>query len=91
MENNNDKIYCGNGKIINGQYGQFIAVNLEVDKLLQHCVTAQNGKRYINLNISDRKNPDSYGNTKKVVVNKPPTQKTQVTQTQHSPDRFDVF
>jgi len=93
MENNikEEKIYCGNGKVINGKYGAFDALNLDVDKLLEHSYKAKNGKRYININVSDRREADNYGNTKKIVINKPPAQKPIVSQNQHSPDRFDVF
>lgn len=81
------KIYCGSGKIINGQYGDFLSLNLEVDTINDYCITAKNGKRYISLTISDRKAPDNYGNTKNVIVNTPPDKKPEVKSNQHSPDR----
>ena len=81
-----EKIYAGSGKVINGKYGAFDALNLDVDTLLEHAYKGKNGRRYINVNISDRREADKFGNTKNVVVNKPP-QATEVKSNQHSPDR----
>ena len=85
---NMDKVYCGNGKTISGTYGSFDALNLDVDTLLEHSYKAKNGKRYVNIMVSDRQNPDNYGNTKKITISKPPEKKPEVTANKHAPDRF---
>lgn len=83
-----EKVYCGNGKTISGTYGNFDALNLDVDTLLEHSYKAKNGKRYVNIMVSDRQKPDNYGNTKKITISKPPERKPEVTANKHSPDRF---
>lgn len=82
-----EKIYCGNGKVIKGEWGTFDALNLDVDVLLEHSVRAKNGKRYVNVVVSDRRAADNYGNTKNIVISKPPEKKTEVTSSRQSPDR----
>ena len=59
---NTPKLYCGSGKAI-GQYGQ-ISVSLCLDELASdYITTAKNGKRYINLKLSPKKETDQYGKT----------------------------
>lgn len=82
-----DKIFCGAGKTIEGTYGSFDALNLEVDVLVENAYTAKNGKKYINVLVSDRRAPDNFGNTKKIVISKRAEEK-KVTSQNHSPDRF---
>ncbi len=81
-----NKIYCGAGKTIEGSYGSFDALNLEVDVLLENAYTAKNGKKYINVLVSDRKSPDNFGNTKKIVISQKSEEK-KVTAKEHAPDR----
>ena len=82
-----EKIFCGAGKTIEGSYGSFDALNLEVDVLLENAYTAKNGKKYVNVLVSDRRSPDNYGNTKKIVISKRVEDK-KVTSSDHAPDRF---
>ena len=81
------KIYCGNGKTIKGEFGLFDALNLDVDTLLEHSYKAKNGKKYVNIVVSDRRAADNYGNTKKITISTPPDKKPETTSKQHSPDR----
>jgi hypothetical protein len=81
-----DKIFCGAGKTIEGTYGSFDALNLEVDVLLDNSYTAKNGKKYVNVLVSDRKSPDNFGNTKKITISKRLEEK-QVTSREFAPDR----
>lgn len=59
-----DKIYCGTGK--KGQYS--IKLNLSIDRIPGEWITEKNGKRYIRLELNERKSPDQYGNTHSISV-----------------------
>jgi len=62
MANQQPKIYCGSGKSV-GQYGQ-ISISVCMDDLASdYITTAKNGKRYINLKLSPKKETDQYGKT----------------------------
>lgn len=82
-----EKIYCGAGKTVQGTFGSFDSLNLDVDLLLQHATKAKNGKRYINILVSDRREADRFGNTKKITISQPPEKKAEVTTSQYAPDR----
>ena len=65
MEN---KIFVGSGKSF-GNYGG-INISLCQEDLQEHWKqSSKNGKHYINLTISKKKNTDQYGNTHYVAVN----------------------
>jgi hypothetical protein len=80
-------VYVGKGKTVDGKYGQFQSVNIELDVLLNNCKTAKNGKKYVDLTISKKKETDQYGYDLKVVLNQ---QKEEETATNHMPDRDDL-
>jgi hypothetical protein len=63
-----EKIYCGRGKKV-GQYGT-IAVSICIDDIPEEHITKAlvNGKRYLNLNISEKRDVDQYGFTHSVAV-----------------------
>jgi hypothetical protein len=62
-----EKIYIGRGKKV-GQYGT-IAVSICIDDIPdKHITKASNGKRYLNLNISEKREVDQYGYTHTVSV-----------------------
>lgn len=62
-----EKIYIGRGKKV-GQYGT-IAVSICIDDIpKEHITKAGNGKRYLNLNIAEKREPDQYGYTHSVAV-----------------------
>ena len=63
----NKKIYVGNGKE-NEQYG-FVNFSVCLSDLPQEHVNEYNGKKYINLTISKKKEVDAYGKTHAVTVN----------------------
>lgn len=73
-----EKIYCGSGKTRNGNYGEFQAISICLDDLPQeHITTAKNGKKYVNLTVSKKKEVDQYGKDLTVVVDTwKPEQKT---------------
>ena len=62
-----DKIYVGNGKAVEGQYGKFLKVSFsrdDLDKMYQNL----NEKGWINLNINKRKTVSQYGHTHSIQV-----------------------
>jgi hypothetical protein len=68
-----ETIYVGKGKA--SKYG--VRFSICVDDLpMEHMTKAANGKRYINLEIKEMKQPDKWGKTHTVTVDtwKPETQ-----------------
>ena len=63
-----DKIYCGRGKRF-GKYNT-ISINICVDDIPKEHITTSttNGKRYVRLNVDEKKEADPYGNTHTVSV-----------------------
>jgi hypothetical protein len=62
-----EKIYIGRGKKV-GQYGT-IGVSICIDDIpKEHITKANNGKRYLNLNISEKREVDQYGYTHTVSI-----------------------
>jgi hypothetical protein len=73
-----EKIYCGRGKRF-GKYGT-VSINICVDDIpKEHITKASNGKRYVRLNVDEKKEADPYGNTHTVSVDtwKPDKDKAQ--------------
>lgn len=63
------KIYVGSGQSKSGNYGEFFKVSICLSDLPKDFITtAKNGKKYINLNISKKKEADQYGKDLSVVV-----------------------
>ena len=62
----NDKIYLGSGKEI-GKYGN-IAISMAIEDLEQYSKPAKNGKHYINLIVSKKKEKDKWGKTHYVAL-----------------------
>ena len=71
-------IYAGSGKQITGQYGTFRAITINLSDLPKEFIFEYKGKKYIKLNVSDKKQPDDYGKDVSVSVNtwKPDAEKT---------------
>lgn len=64
-----EKIYCGSGKTRSGQYGEFYGISICLSDLpAEHITTAKNGKKYINLTVNKKKEPDQYGKDLSVTV-----------------------
>lgn len=70
---NEEKIYIGSGKSFrfdNG--GGIVRITVDVDSILkyfdQYGFTTDQGKRKIKLNVTERREADSYGNTHAVTV-----------------------
>jgi hypothetical protein len=58
----NKTIYVGSGKTQQGKYGEFFKVSICLSDLPKEFITeAKNGKKYINLAINRKKEPDQYG------------------------------
>lgn len=64
-----ETIYCGSGKKVNTQYGDFRAVTLNLSDLPSEFIFEYNGKKYIKLNINDKKEADQYGKDISISVN----------------------
>jgi hypothetical protein len=78
-----EKIYCGSGKTRSGQFGDFQAVSICLDDIpSEHITSHENGKRYVNLTVSKKKEVDKYGKDLSVVVD---TWKPEKSQTGHTP------
>jgi len=64
---NTPKIFCGSGKEI-GQYGQ-ISISVCISDLPNdYITTGKNGKKYINLKVTKKKEVDQWGKTHGVEV-----------------------
>ena len=62
-------IYCGSGKVKDGKFGEFFSISICLSDLpKEHITEAKNGKKYINLNINRKKEPDQYGKDLSVQV-----------------------
>tara|TARA_R100000951_G_scaffold43080_1_gene36238 strand:- start:4980 stop:5252 length:273 start_codon:yes stop_codon:yes gene_type:complete len=70
-------IYAGSGKKVTTQYGDFRAVTVNLSDLPSEHIFEYNGKKYIKLNVNDKKEADQYGKDVSVSVNtwKPEAQK----------------
>lgn len=54
-------IYVGNGKKITGPYGEFRNFSVCLSDIPQENIFEYNGKKYVKLNVNDKKEPDQYG------------------------------
>lgn len=72
-----ETIYAGSGKKVATQYGDFRAVTVNLTDLPSEHIFEYNGKKYIKLNVNDKKEADQYGKDVSVSVNtwKPEAQK----------------
>ena len=62
-----NKIFCGRGK----RFGQYNAISLSIcldDLPSEYITTGKNGKRYIKLNVNEKREADEWGNTHSVEV-----------------------
>ena len=77
-----ETIYCGGGKQVKGEYGTFRAVTINLSNLPAEHIFEYEGKKYVKLNISDKREPDQYGKDVSVSVNtwKPEAQTEQKAQ-----------
>ena len=57
--------YVGKGKKRNGKFGEFITFYIDLNKAKEFA----NEKGFINLQISEMKNQDQYGNSHTISVN----------------------
>jgi len=81
-----EKIYCGSGKTVTGQYGDFEKVSICLDDIPnEHITTANNGKRYVNINISKKKETDQYGKNLAVIVDTWKKEEAQTPPQAHTP------
>lgn len=62
-----NKIYCGRGKRF-GQYNT-ISVSICLDDIpIEYITTSKNGKRYVKVNVNEKREADDWGNTHSVEV-----------------------
>ena len=81
-------IYCGSGKTKEGKFGEFFSISICLSDLpKEHITEAKNGKKYINLNINRKKEPDQYGKDLSVQVDtwKPDPNRQVPTAMAHTP------
>jgi hypothetical protein len=65
----NTKIFCGSGKTRSGQYGDFQAVSICLTDIpKEHITTANNGKQYVSITVSKKREVDQYGKDLSVTV-----------------------
>jgi hypothetical protein len=65
----NQPIYCGSGKTKQGKYGEFFSISICLSDLpKEHITESKNGKKYINLNVNRKQQPDQYGKDLSVQV-----------------------
>lgn len=69
MSEKKETIYAGNGKKVQSQYGEFRAVTINLSDLPKEHIFEYNGKKYIKLNVNDKKEVDKYGKDVSVSVN----------------------
>jgi len=62
-------IYAGNGKTVETQYGIFRAITINLTDLPKEHIFEYEGKKYIKLNVNDKKQTDQYGKNVAVTVN----------------------
>jgi len=74
-------------KEINGQYGSFFNISVNMEKLNEYA----NDKGYVNMVVSKRKEVSQYGETHSVVLNEwRPEGKTEKPKEKHSIDDISV-
>jgi hypothetical protein len=73
-----EKIYVGSGKQVTGTYGTFRSVSLCLSDIPAEHINEYKGKKYIKLNINDKKEADAYGKDVSISVDtwKPAAQAT---------------
>lgn len=64
-----ETIYCGGGKQVKGEYGTFRAITINLTDLPKEHIFEYDGKKYIKLSISDKKEADQFGKDVSVSVN----------------------
>ena len=64
-----ETIYCGGGKQVKGEYGTFRAIAINLTDLPKEHIFEYDGKKYIKLSISDKKEADQFGKDVSVSVN----------------------
>lgn len=63
-----EKIYCGSGKQIDSQYGIFRSITVNLTDLPKEHIFEYEGKKYIKLNVNDKRETDQYGKNVSVSV-----------------------
>lgn len=63
-----EKIYVGSGKQVTGNYGTFRSISICLSDLPAEFINEYKGKKYIKLNINDKKEADAYGKDVSITV-----------------------
>ena len=85
----NDKIYCGSGRVF-GRYNT-LGLSICIDDIPHDYITeGKNGKRYVRVNVNQKKEIDKYGKTHSVEVDtwKPNNQQAAPAQVDFNADDF---
>jgi len=61
-----DKIFVGSGREV-GRFG-YVVIGVAIEDIEKHSKKSANGKRYVNLLIGKKKEPDQYGKTHWVAI-----------------------
>lgn len=64
-----EKIYCGSGKKVEGQYGTFRNISVCLNDIPKEFINEYNGKKYVSIVVNDRKEADQYGKDVSLTVN----------------------
>ena len=81
------KIYCGSGKTIEGKFGEFYKVSICLSDLPKEHTFDYNGKTYVKLEVSKKREADQYGKNVSVCVDtwKPNQDKVEQKSTESNP------
>lgn len=63
-----EKIYVGKAKIRQTKYGEMVCLNICLTSIPEEHTRESSGKVYVNLNVTEMRNPDDRGNTHTVTV-----------------------
>ena len=68
-----DTVYLGSGKTVDGKFGEFFNVTLNLDKIKENPQVVEEYKntKFIRLRISKKDQPDQYGKNLNIVWNDP--------------------
>ena len=64
----NEKIYAGSGKTIEGKFGKFYKISVCLSDIPKEHTFDYNGKTYVKLEVSEKREADQYGKNVSVAV-----------------------
>ena len=82
---NNQKVYVGNGKQIDTQYGKLLKLSFS-KKDLELMLSKLNAKGYINLNCNERRSVSEWGHTHSMQIDDWQPNQQAMPQSNYNPD-----